>query len=156
MFFFVGTFHCDELLAVYLLQKLPQFKDHALIRTRDQELLDQCDIVVDVGSVFDPSKQRFDHHQVSSFSILKSSHFNHVFQSTFKETLSTLRPDLSETSGIRLSSAGLIYVHYGELIISEILKNEFATELTDAQLVAVFKKIYSSFIQGEQNLMILV
>lgn len=46
-------------------------------------------------------------------------------------------------------------MHYGELIISEILKNEFATKLTEAQLVAVFKKIYSSFIQGEQNLMIL-
>lgn len=32
-------------------------------RTRDQKLLDECDIVVDVGGVFDPERRRFDHHQ---------------------------------------------------------------------------------------------
>lgn len=102
-----------------------------MLRTRDLDLLEQCDIVVDVGAVFDPSKQRFDHHQ-----------------SSFNESLSTLRPDVGE-SKIRLSSAGLIYVHYGEEVIKEILKNDFGTELTDGQLKAVFKKIYSGFIQGE-------
>jgi uncharacterized UPF0160 family protein len=32
-------------------------------RTRDQKVLDTCDIVVDVGGVFDPEKHRYDHHQ---------------------------------------------------------------------------------------------
>jgi uncharacterized UPF0160 family protein len=32
-------------------------------RTRDEEVLKTCDIVVDVGSVYDPPNLRFDHHQ---------------------------------------------------------------------------------------------
>jgi uncharacterized UPF0160 family protein len=126
-----GTFHCDEILAVFLLNQHPEFKNHKLIRTRDQELLDQCDIVVDVGSVYDPSKKRFDHHQV-----------------TFNETIKSIRPELKINSNIRLSSAGLIYVHYGEQVINEILKQLDAnTVLSDAQLKAVFKKIYTGFVQ---------
>lgn len=35
----------------------------ALKRSRDPAILDTCDIVVDVGGVYDDSKQRFDHHQ---------------------------------------------------------------------------------------------
>ena len=34
-----------------------------LYRTRDPKLLEECDIVVDVGGVYDPEKQRYDHHQ---------------------------------------------------------------------------------------------
>lgn len=32
-------------------------------RTRDSEVLSGCEVVVDVGAVFDPSTKRFDHHQ---------------------------------------------------------------------------------------------
>lgn len=58
-----GSFHCDEALACYLLRLLPKFQDARIIRTRDQNKLDQCTIVVDVGGTFDPSNMRFDHHQ---------------------------------------------------------------------------------------------
>jgi len=58
-----GTFHCDEALAVFLLRQTSTYKDADLIRTRDPVKLDSCDIVVDVGAVYDPSSQRFDHHQ---------------------------------------------------------------------------------------------
>ncbi|VDH93711.1 Hypothetical predicted protein [Mytilus galloprovincialis] len=58
-----GSFHCDEVLACFLLKQLPTYKDAEIIRTRDQKVLDTCDIVVDVGGIFDPSKNRFDHHQ---------------------------------------------------------------------------------------------
>jgi uncharacterized UPF0160 family protein len=102
-----------------------------VLRTRDQSLLDQCDIVVDVGSVFDPSKKRYDHHQKS-----------------FNETFKTLRPDLKISGGdIRLSSAGLIYVHYGEKIIKDMLKASADIELTPSQLQSIFIKIYQSLIQ---------
>ena len=40
-----GKFHCDEVLACYMLR------------------IDECDIVVDVGGVYDPSTHRYDHHQ---------------------------------------------------------------------------------------------
>lgn len=125
-----GTFHCDEILAVFMLRNHPKFKNHGLLRSRDQKLLDQCDIVVDVGAVYDPSKKRYDHHQV-----------------TFQETFSSIRPEFGDKFGkIRLSSAGLVYVHYGEEIITEVVK-QFDTKLTENQLKSVFSKIYTSFIQ---------
>ena len=33
-----------------------------LNRSRDMKILDTCDIVVDVGGVYDHSKKRYDHH----------------------------------------------------------------------------------------------
>lgn len=79
-----GTFHCDEVLACYLLSKHEEFSKHKILRTRDLALLDQCDIVVDVGAVFDPKKKRFDHHQRE-----------------FNETFSSLRPELETNCNIK-------------------------------------------------------
>lgn len=50
-----GVFHCDESLACYLIKLLPEYKDAEIIRSRNQADLDQCDIVVDVGRVYDVS-----------------------------------------------------------------------------------------------------
>lgn len=58
-----GTFHCDEALACYMLKTLPEYQSAEIIRTRDGKLLDTCDIVVDVGGIYDHSKNRYDHHQ---------------------------------------------------------------------------------------------
>ncbi|MCJ8749141.1 hypothetical protein PDJAM_G00172810, partial [Pangasius djambal] len=58
-----GTFHCDEVLACYLLRQLPEYKDAEIIRTRDPVELARCDIVVDVGGVYDHKQHRYDHHQ---------------------------------------------------------------------------------------------
>ena len=58
-----GTFHCDEVLACYMLKLLPDYKDAAIVRTRDPALLKECDIVVDVGGEYDPATHRYDHHQ---------------------------------------------------------------------------------------------
>ena len=53
-----GAFHCDEALACAILKTLPQFKEAEIVRTRDQSVLDTCDLVVDVGGVFDHEKKR--------------------------------------------------------------------------------------------------
>jgi uncharacterized UPF0160 family protein len=58
-----GTFHCDEVLACCMLRQLHEYKDAEIIRTRDQAALEECDIVVDVGGVYEPEKHRYDHHQ---------------------------------------------------------------------------------------------
>lgn len=58
-----GKFHCDEVLACALLKLLPQYSDATIKRTRNQTILDTCDVVVDVGGVFDPKNHRYDHHQ---------------------------------------------------------------------------------------------
>ena len=58
-----GTFHCDEALACSLLKMLPEYKNADIVRTRKPDKLDECDIVVDVGGVYNPGKHRYDHHQ---------------------------------------------------------------------------------------------
>lgn len=58
-----GTFHCDEALACFMLRQIPEYAQAKVVRTRDSETLDKCDIVVDVGGVYDHSTMRYDHHQ---------------------------------------------------------------------------------------------
>ena len=89
-----GTFHCDEALACFMLRLLPQFKDARIVRSRDPAVLDPCTVVVDVGGRFDPEKQRFDHHQRD-----------------FAHTMHSL--DNTKRWKTKLSSAGLVYFHYG-------------------------------------------
>ena len=58
-----GTFHCDEVFACYMLKTLPEYKEAEIVRSRDPQVLRECDIVVDVGGEYDPSTHRYDHHQ---------------------------------------------------------------------------------------------
>ncbi len=119
-----GIFHCDEVLACYLLKLLPQYKNANIIRTRDENILKDCDIVVDVGGVYDPSTHRYDHHQRS-----------------FGQTLSSLLPNKQST--IKLSSAGLIFAHFGHQIIANLLNWDKNDDKTDV----VFDKVYENFVQ---------
>lgn len=58
-----GRFHADEVLACTLLKLLPSYANAEIVRTRDESLLKCCDIVVDVGGIFDHKTHRYDHHQ---------------------------------------------------------------------------------------------
>lgn len=119
-----GRFHCDEALACFMIKKLPQFKNATIVRSRDINLLNNCDIVVDVGGVYDPEKLRFDHHQKE-----------------FDVSIKTILPD-SQCKALKLSSAGLIYAHYGKEIIADYNnwdKNDQKTNL-------VFDIVYNCFI----------
>jgi uncharacterized UPF0160 family protein len=68
-----------------------EFKDAEVVRSRDPEVLKDLDVVIDVGGVYDASVKRFDHHQKG---------FEEVFGHGF---------------GTKLSSAGLVYKHFGEI-----------------------------------------
>lgn len=57
------------------------------------QILDTCDIVVDVGGVYDPKIQRYDHHQRS-----------------FEHTLSSVRPDIAKNKTIK-------YVHTACILV---------------------------------------
>ena len=48
-----------------MLKRLPEYSEANIVRSRKEEVLGSCDIVVDVGGVYDPSKHRYDHHQRS-------------------------------------------------------------------------------------------
>eukprot|EP01032_Pedospumella_encystans_P012105 gene12105-14025_t len=101
-----GAFHCDEALAISMLNLVPHFSSNCVIRSRNPDVLQRCDILVDVGSVYDPTTHRYDHHQRS-------------FADTF------------DGFNTKLSSAGLIYRHFGRAIIESLLSTgteEFAPE----------------------------
>jgi len=115
-----GTFHCDEALAVYMLRQTLTYANAELIRTRDPATLDTCDIVVDVGAVYDESLKRFDHHQRGFEEV-----FGHGFQT-------------------KLSSAGLIYKHFGQ----EIIASRFQLQLEDPTVKTLWLKVYKEFIEA--------
>lgn len=55
------NFHADDVLAYAVLKEV--FPDAQLIRTRDLEIIEDADIVFDVGMEYDPVRHRYDHHQ---------------------------------------------------------------------------------------------
>lgn len=114
-----GHFHADEALAVYMLRMLPEYQDSQLIRTRDQETLNKCDIVVDVGGEYNPATHRYDHHQ-------------RTFDTTFPKFAT------------KLSSAGLVYMHFGKKLIAQQLKVDESAE----EVNVIWEKVYGSFIEA--------
>ena len=55
-----GTFHADDVFSIALLSSL---MDGEVVRTRDPDVLERCQFLVDVGGEYD-GHSRFDHHQV--------------------------------------------------------------------------------------------
>lgn len=58
-----GNFHPDDVFAVATLQLHLGKENVQVIRSRDNEVIENGDWVVDVGGVYNPEKNRFDHHQ---------------------------------------------------------------------------------------------
>jgi len=81
------------------------------VRTRDQKVLETLDIIVDVGGVYDADKNRLDHHQ-----------------KTFAEYWD---PKSEKIGDIKLSSAGLVYRHFGREVIRNITKHVWGQDLND-------------------------
>ncbi|XP_035681585.1 MYG1 exonuclease-like [Branchiostoma floridae] len=119
-----GTFHCDEALACYLLRKLPRYRDYDIVRSRKPDVLAACDIVVDVGGQYDPATHRYDHHQ-----------------RTFNETMNSLSPEKPWVT--KLSSAGLVYLHFGQEIIAHMLGDGADKKLCNV----VYNKVYQNLIE---------
>jgi len=117
-----GMFHADDVTACVLLTMLDKFSGSEIIRTRNPELLKTCAVVVDVGGVYDPQTDRYDHHQRD-----------------FAHSMSTVLPGKPWTT--KLSSAGLVYAHYGHQIIQNLLETD------DDMTEAVFDRLYVTFIE---------
>ncbi|KAL4811449.1 metal-dependent protein hydrolase [Aspergillus unguis] len=114
-----GHFHADEALAVYLLRLLPTYSSSPLIRTRDPALLSTCHTVVDVGGEYDAATNRYDHHQ---------------------RTFSTVFPGYNT----KLSSAGLVYMHFGKSIIAQ----QASLPAENENVSLIFNKLYADFVEA--------
>lgn len=83
-----GPFHADDVLAVAALDLLLE-GEYELVRTREPEVIETGDYVLDVGGERDLSRNRFDHHQEGG---------------------------AGERDGVPYSSIGLVWGQYGEEI----------------------------------------
>nr|CAD1819036.1 unnamed protein product [Ananas comosus var. bracteatus] len=115
-----GSFHCDEALGCFLIRRTPAFSAADVVRTRDPQVLDTLDAVLDVGGVYDPSKCRYDHHQKG---------FSEVFGHGFNT---------------KLSSAGLVYKHYGK----EIIAKELQLDEDHQDVQRLYLAVYKNFIEA--------
>ncbi|MBN1914997.1 MAG: MYG1 family protein [Parachlamydiales bacterium] len=59
-----GPFHADEVCACALLWKYRLIECDKIFRTRDKKILSHCEFLCDIGNIYDPSRKRFDHHQI--------------------------------------------------------------------------------------------
>ena len=99
-----GTFHADDVFACATLSLL--FKNRIkIVRTRDEKIIEKGDIVLDVGGIYDPKENRFDHHQSGG----AGKHAN----------------------GVPYASFGLVWKHYGK----ELCGSDEIAEAIDESLV---------------------
>jgi uncharacterized UPF0160 family protein len=93
-----GTFHLDDAFAYAVLRLAlglgAEAGDHTLVRTRDEAAIARADIAWDVGAVYDPTADRFDHHQRGA----------------------PVRDD-----GLPYSAAGLVWRQHGEAAVRAML-----------------------------------
>ena len=127
-----GKFHSDEVLSTFMLKYYPDTVQSAVVRTRNDEILKLCDVVVDVGSIIDPKKFRFDHHM---------KEYNEVFDEKDE--------DLNK---IKLSSAGLVWKYLGKEVLINVLKSLTLYEQNKTHIDEMFKYIYIDFIMGVDGL----
>ena len=100
------------------------YKNSLIVRTRDDDAFPKLDIVCDVGGVYDHDAKRYDHHMA-----------------TFKESWTN-----DESKDItKLSSAGLIWRHYGEEVIVNICQ-QWGRTFTEAQIKNVKQRMYDKLI----------
>jgi uncharacterized UPF0160 family protein len=97
-----------------------KFSDAELVRSRDPQVLEGMDAVLDVGGVYDPSRDRYDHHQKG-------------FEEVFGHGFST-----------KLSSAGLVYKHFGK----EIIAKELQVDKDHPDVERLYLAVYKSFIEA--------
>ncbi|KKY25719.1 hypothetical protein UCRPC4_g01632 [Phaeomoniella chlamydospora] len=102
-----------------MLRLLPEYASSPLVRTRDPATLETCHTVVDVGGEYDDAKKRYDHHQ-------------RTFDTTFPG------------HATKLSSAGLVYMHYGKAVIAQHTK--LPIDHPDVELL--YQKLYDDFVEA--------
>lgn len=126
-----GAFHADEVLGSVLIKFIPGYANHIILRSRNKDIWNLGDIVIDVGGIFDPKTLRYDHHMSS-------------FKEIFDENVSK----------INLSAAGLVYKYHGKEIITNLLqvwgKFDELKESIDKIYLNIYQKLIL-YVDGVDN-----
>jgi uncharacterized UPF0160 family protein len=112
-----GNFHADDVFSIAALKNI--FSSFTLVRTRDHEIINKADIVIDVGGEYDADAGRFDHHQRGGAG--------------------------QRENGIPYSSFGLVWQKYGLEICQG---NQAVANSVDAGLVSVIDAIDCGHVEG--------
>ena len=99
-----GSFHPDDVFAVAALSLLFHGETRT-IRTRNPEIIAKADYVIDVGDLYDPANNYFDHHQIGGAG--------------------------QRQNGVPYAAFGLVWKQYGE----KIAKSKEVAEIVDRDLV---------------------
>lgn len=96
-----SKFHVDDIFACATLQLALEKKNipYKVVRTRDMSIIEKGDYVFDVGGIYDPSINRYDHHQKEGAGV--------------------------RANGIPYASFGLVWKHFGH----ELCQPEIAQEI---------------------------
>lgn len=126
-----GVFHADDAMGCMLLREFTgKYRGASVVRSRDSEVLNKLDIVIDVGGVYDHNTARYDHHQKG---------FNETF---------------NEKSDIKLSASGLVYKHYGKEVIenaihhlvdSGVVPATVKPKVTQEAIEEIYHDLYRTF-----------
>lgn len=109
-----GKFHVDDVYCYALLNSL--YKNNKLIRTRDKSIINNADIVFDIGEKYDPLEKRYDHHQSEDLRIYR-------------------------LNGEKYSAIGLVWKHFGKIYISQCLKNDVIPNILNVIWERIDKKL---------------
>lgn len=133
-----GKFHLDDAMSCYLMSSLYGARCGNKVRvhrssTSDGTDLDDCDIIMDVGMIYDHSKRRYDHHQ--------------------RDYMEVYDEKMTEKNGrpLKMASVGLIWRHYGDAIVRALWpapKNGqmyCITSPSDTDVALVVKRLYHIF-----------
>ena len=122
-----GRFHADEVFAIAALQMFFRQTGEKIkvVRSRDMEDINQFDIVLDIGHVYDHSQKKYDHHQRDGAGVREN--------------------------GVPYASFGLIWKHYG----GEICRSLEVSKIVDESIVQPIDACdigYDSFKAQNKNL----
>ena len=120
-------FHTDEVGAISLLNSYyaQKKKQVHLIRSRNPELLEKADVLVDVGGIYDPNTLRFDHHQKGC---------EEYFADGFT---------------VKMSSIGMVWKHFGKDLLSMYIQShsEFSEVDCSDYIDGLHTEVYFKSIQ---------
>lgn len=118
-----GSFHADDVFGVVVArlahEEIPYIR---VIRSRLPEDWARCDIVLDVGDVYNPEALRFDHHQASF----------------------DAKRDYGEC--VPYAAAGLMWKHFGHKVVENFLYS-VGHQFSEAQMSEVWQAIDESLVQ---------
>lgn len=107
-------------LAVGMLRMTDSFLHWPVVRTRDEAVMARLPILVDVGGEYDPARHRYDHHQRGFDERFSSAH------------------------ATKLSSAGLVYKHFGMDVIRRVAGDAASNEVL---VQTVYRRMYDDFVE---------